>query len=42
MEVSRVHARAENAERKVARVPEEIVAAMIAALSEYLSLAEFE
>ena len=42
MEVSRLHARVEDAKRRVARVPGEITAAKIVALSEYKSSAEFE
>ena len=42
MEVSRLQAQTEDAERKVARVPEEIVAGKTAALSEYQSSAEFK
>ena len=42
MEVSRLQARAEDANRKVAGVPGEIAASKTAALSEYQSSAEFE
>ena len=35
MEISRLQARVNNAERKLAEVPEEIVAARTAALAEY-------
>ena len=42
MEVSRLQARADDAERKLAEVPEEIAAAKTAALAKYQSLAEFE
>ena len=42
MEIYRLQARADDAERKLAWVPEEIVAAKTAALAEYQSLSEFE
>ena len=42
MESSRLQARVNNTERKLAEVPEEIVAARTAALAEYQSLTEFE
>ena len=41
MEISQLQARAEDPERKLAGVPEEIAAAMTAALAEYQSSAEF-
>ena len=42
MEISQLQARAEDAERKLVGVPEEIAAAKIAALAEDQSLAEFQ
>ena len=42
MESSRLQARVANTERKLAEVPEEIVATRTAALAEYQSLTEFE
>ena len=42
MEISKLQARAEDAERKLAGVPEEIAAAKTAALAEYQSSAEFK
>ena len=42
MEVSQLQARAENVEKKLAGVPEEIAVAKIAALAKYQSSAEFE
>ena len=42
MEISRLQARVDDAERKLAGVPEEIVAAKTVALAEYQSSAEFE
>ena len=42
MEISRLQARADDAERKLAGVPEEIVAAKTAALARYQSSAEFK
>ena len=41
MEISRLHARADDAEKRLAEVPKEIVAAKTAALVEYQSSAEF-
>ena len=42
MEISQLQARADDAERKLAGVLEEIVAAKTAALAEYQSSAEFK
>ena len=42
MEISRLQARVDDAERKLAGVPEEIIAARTAAMAEYQSSAEFE
>ena len=42
MEVSQLQARVEDAERKLAGVPEEITIAKIAVLAEYQSSTEFE
>ena len=42
MEISRLTARTEGAERKLVEVPKEIVVAKTAALAEYQSSAEFE
>ena len=42
MEILRLQARVDDAERKLAEVPEEIAAARTAALVEYQSSAEFE
>ena len=42
MEISRLQARADDTERKLARVPEEIAAAKTTALAEYQSSTEFE
>ena len=42
MEISQLQARVDDAERKLAKVPEEITAARTAALAEYQPLAEFE
>ena len=41
MEISRLHARVDDAERRLVEVPREIAAAKTAALVEYQSLAEF-
>ena len=41
MEISRLHARADDAERRLVEVPKEIVAAKTTALAEYQSSAEF-
>ena len=42
MEISQLQARVDDAERKLAGVPEEIVGARTAALAEYQSSTEFE
>ena len=42
MEISQLQAQAEDAERKLAGVPEEITAAKTSALAEYQSSAEFQ
>ena len=42
MEISQLQARAEDAERKLARVPKEIATAKTTALAEYQSSAEFQ
>ena len=42
MEISRLQAWVDDAERKLAGVTEEIIAAKTAALAEYHSLAEFK
>ena len=42
MEISRLHARVDDAERRLAEVPRQITAAKIVALSEYQSSAEFK
>ena len=42
MEISRLQARADDAKRSLARVPEEIAAAKTVALAEYQSSVEFE
>ena len=42
MDISRLQARVDDAERKLVGVPKEIAAARTAALAEYQSSAEFE
>ena len=42
MEISQLQAQADDVERKLAGVPEEIAAAKTRALAEYQSLVEFE
>ena len=41
MEISRLHARVDDADRRLVEVPREIAAAKIAALAEYQSSTEF-